>query len=74
MYTGAYPAKHTHPKGLAYDAVMSLLESRLDKGHAVYMKTFIHRLSSLLTRGLEEQLHLELYTCPLKALSSITKM
>ena len=35
MYTGADPAKPTHPKGLAYDVVMNLLESRLDKGHAV---------------------------------------
>lgn len=40
VYTGADPAKPTHPKGLAYDVVMDLLESRLDKGHAIYMDNF----------------------------------
>ena len=36
MYTGADPAKPSHPKGLlAYD-VMKQLESLLEKGHAVY--------------------------------------
>lgn len=40
VYTGADPSKPTHPKGLAYDVVMKLLESRLNKGHAVYMDNF----------------------------------
>ena len=39
VYTGADPAKLTHPKGLAY-VVMDLLQTRLGLGHAVYMDNF----------------------------------
>ena len=54
VYTGADPAKPTRPKGLAYDVVMDLLESRLDNGHAVYMDNFYssHELfQDLLSQG-----------------------
>ena len=40
MYTGADPAKPTHPKGLSYDMVMDLMQSCLGMGHAVYMDNF----------------------------------
>ena len=40
VYTGADPSKSTHPKGLAYDVVLGLPETRLGKGHAVYMDNF----------------------------------
>ncbi len=36
MYTGADPSKPTHPKGLAHDVALGLLETRLGKGHVVY--------------------------------------
>ena len=40
VYTGADPAKPTHPKSLAYDVVMDLMQSRLGISRAVYMDNF----------------------------------
>ena len=40
VYTGADPSKPTYAKGLAYNVVLGLLETRLGKDYVVYMDNF----------------------------------
>lgn len=40
LYTGKDPSRPLHPKGLAYDVVMTLAETYLGKGHIIYTDNF----------------------------------